>query len=611
MSDSYYDETIEKEKRKINVLVRVIDVAMDYLEPKNKRKQNIIHSAWTKVKYAENAKERNARLATFLHVLNEKDAFKEKATTSHEISQTLRNRLRGTNIELDYNEFSTYGYEISGQVKLAIAKFAREYVDAVNHIDSLRRQKESQNKREQERQHQEELETFKEQSKASSTPKYDDVYASVTSYESDSNKNINVLVNGQVIFHNYDEFEVREKKAIEYLERKIATTRARSYGKFFLTTEEEKMLNRVLGEGKSLRVGSLLEEGLSMRDVLFRLQQYERDSKIPFKKTVYRPNLGDVLMVASSVYLYLPDELFTPLSNSDDQAKFETRLRNISGMSKGLETYEKIYAMYLNYFNGLPDEEKNKIKTSFMTEGAYEYYKKQFNITSFEIVSPSKLKVLVNSKIKDKMLESFSMYMSSYHYNDLLRAVTYMSIEEVASLYSAIKAIHITYSPIDYTRDVDSQIAGQEWLIRELLNNFVKVILVKMNLGNLSNEEKNKKVEYIVKEILHENISLEISGPQEENTPVEEDTKEDKTVKSSDGMYHYVAGGKEQKTTNKAMAARYNAQNRFFGMSKLEQTAARMSGKWGKFKQMWEQAATMDKEKQDEVAQKLDLMFRR
>ncbi len=613
MSESYYDSQIKKEQENVNIYSRLVDVAMGYLNPKNTHRQNSLSGAWMKVKYAKDAKERNGKLKTFLGVLNAEKAFTSKVISSSLVSKSLRERFRNVNGELEYSNYSLYASDISIDAKKSVEKYARSYVMSCNAIESLNRQKETEAKKVQER----EQEGRKHSTDATSNyyeRTNDDLTETsviATVAKSDESNSKNVKVGGVVIFHEYDSFETREKKAIEYLENKIVLTRARGYGKFFLTSEELKMLNKVFSDGRSLQFGTLLESGRALQDTLYRLQQYEHNAKIPFKESNYNPNLGDVLLAASSVYSFLPDELLTPFSNTDNESKFENKLRTMSGMSKGLETYEKIYSIYLNYFNGLPDLEKENIKSTFMTEGAFAYYKKQFNITSFEIINPSKLKILVNSKIKDKMVNSFTMYMDTYHYNDLIRVTTYMSIEEVAGLYMAIKALFNKYSSIDYTRNVDNQMAYYEDATRELLKNFVNVILFKMNLGNLSLEERNKKIDYIMKEILHENVSLEIYEPQNDSIKVEDKKVEDKTVKSEDGTYHYVAGGKREKTTNRAIAARYNAQNRFFGMNRVQQTMAKMSGKWREFEKLWNKVALSSSEEQEEIADKLDLMFRR
>ena len=74
--------------------------------------------------------------------------------------------------------------------------------------------------------------------------------------------------------------------------------------------------------------------------------------------------------------------------------------------------------------------------------------------------------------------------------------------------------------------------------------------------------------------------------------------------------YSYTQGGERLETTNPAIAARYNAQHRFFGMSKVRQTMAKINGQYGKFKKLWDNAQTISEEKQQEYAEKLNKLFR-
>lgn len=621
MSDNYYDSEIEKEQKNVNVYARLVDIAMNYLEPKNNRKQNNLSGAWLKVKYAKDGKERNARLATFLKVLREEKAFSEKNSSSMDISRVIRDRFKNSQFDLEYSEISRYASDISFETKESVAKYARAYVDSLNHIESLRRQKERDAKMSQERAKKEEEEALKADYSTRPSDSYSTVYATVPtsrtrSYECPSET---IKVGDEVIYHDYDEFEVREQKTIQYIEKKIEKTRERGFGKFFFTTEEEKMIEKVLGEGKYVdyHVSKMLEEGLALQDVLYRLEKYERDAKIPFKKSTYRPNLNDILESALTVLDNLPEELMSPTYALDNKGKYEVKLRNLSGMSKGLETYKKIYAIYINYFNKLSDQERENIKATFMNDNYITRYKKEFNIKDFEIVTPTRLEYFVNAKVKEKILDNYTPCMDTNieHFNALTRATTYMSVDDLTSLYHAIKTKYNTYATVYPGPDEEQQRKAQDERRKNLQENFAKAILSKMNLGNLSLEERNKKLEQIVKERLHEDLRFELSTKHiEVETPVSEPVQEEvteRTIKSEDGMYHYVAGGQKQRTTNPAMAARYNAQHRFFGMSKLEQTIAKMNGKWAAFRKLWDQAATMDKTEQEEVAQKLDLMFRR
>jgi hypothetical protein len=69
--------------------------------------------------------------------------------------------------------------------------------------------------------------------------------------------------------------------------------------------------------------------------------------------------------------------------------------------------------------------------------------------------------------------------------------------------------------------------------------------------------------------------------------------------------------GRTSSSNNPAIQARYDAQQRLFGMSKFKQTIAKVTGQQRKFKKLWNRASDYlnDNQKQ-EVASELNKMFR-
>ena len=74
--------------------------------------------------------------------------------------------------------------------------------------------------------------------------------------------------------------------------------------------------------------------------------------------------------------------------------------------------------------------------------------------------------------------------------------------------------------------------------------------------------------------------------------------------------YDYTSAGEELSTENPAIAARYNAQQRLFGMGKLRRTLVKAMGQEKKFKKLWKKASTPNAEEQQQVADELNRMFR-
>ena len=79
---------------------------------------------------------------------------------------------------------------------------------------------------------------------------------------------------------------------------------------------------------------------------------------------------------------------------------------------------------------------------------------------------------------------------------------------------------------------------------------------------------------------------------------------------SQKAKYEHTAAGEGLSTENPAIAARYNAQQRLFGMGKLRRTLVKAMGQEKKFKKLWKKAVTPNAEEQQQVADELNRMFR-
>ena len=74
--------------------------------------------------------------------------------------------------------------------------------------------------------------------------------------------------------------------------------------------------------------------------------------------------------------------------------------------------------------------------------------------------------------------------------------------------------------------------------------------------------------------------------------------------------HDFTSAGKTQTSPNPAIAARYNAQQKIFGMNKLKQTIMTLSGQKRKFKKLLIKANTTNGKTQEQVAFELNKMFR-
>ena len=90
-----------------------------------------------------------------------------------------------------------------------------------------------------------------------------------------------------------------------------------------------------------------------------------------------------------------------------------------------------------------------------------------------------------------------------------------------------------------------------------------------------------------------------------------EEREREETIRDSlTPQYDYDSAGKSATTTNPAIAARYDAQHRFFGMNKLQKTLAILTGQKRKFKKLWNDSNTTNKKTQEQVVNELRKLFR-
>lgn len=93
----------------------------------------------------------------------------------------------------------------------------------------------------------------------------------------------------------------------------------------------------------------------------------------------------------------------------------------------------------------------------------------------------------------------------------------------------------------------------------------------------------------------------------------EEQARQKALKESQIPKYAYQVAGEQKSDTNPAIAARYNAQQRLFGMGKLKQTIMAINGQKKKFDSLWTKAALAeyyDQNMQEQIASELDKMFR-
>lgn len=129
------------------------------------------------------------------------------------------------------------------------------------------------------------------------------------------------------------------------------------------------------------------------------------------------------------------------------------------------------------------------------------------------------------------------------------------------------------------------------------------------NSSSISYEEYKQREEYIQNmekerdDLYKELDKAKAMGVNTPSSPIPEPTYTSSDVSISNSTSY--------ESDNIAIKARKEAQHRFFGMNKFQQTVAKITGKHKKFKKLWYKAADfLSEEQEKEVAEELGKMFR-
>ncbi len=604
-----YDIEIENEIQKATKYSRILNTAVPYLSGSN-WKLGAVERAFEKLKDSKNRQERNNRLASFLKALEDK-GIENQMIDTNKLESSLEKAFAHSKNPLEYDEQREVAYQLH-KIKDGLANYARQYVQALNQVEFLRERKEAALKSSQ---------ANKPKVEAIETPRpsYENPTPTHRTYEPDyqslrSNTADAVRVNSEVVYYEYETYESKQKKAYAYLEQKLAKANE-SGTSVRLSMEEERMLRGAVEGIEYYASSDLIKSGFEIQNHLQNFKNYAKEAKNPFKKPSRTPELRELYQLAVLVYQNLPAELLSSRDMTSTSSQYVERIKGLSKISSSLNAYVEAYNIFVNYYNKLSNQEKMDIKSEFESSNTMGFIKDTFNVDHFTVLSPEQLKGYVNRAVKEGMIENYLNYIDNKNdsISHINRACTYMSVEEIASTYAAIRRRYEEYAYGD-SEQITKNTAN-------LQRDFAYAILYKMNLKELTPEEKNAKLYEIVTQIMKEQVLFgldKVENMQQEQPTteakevVEPATDELKTTKEADGYYHYKAGSVFAKTTNRAMAARYNAQSRFFGMSKFEQTLAKMNGSWKKFNDLWQKVGDLrSSEENEQLADQLDQMFRR
>lgn len=637
IGEQYRVERLEKNietyqrKRTIALITMYSAIAhCDTLTQKQKEKaKSIIYTMQT----TKTSKKYNVKkqLANRLKKQLEKHSY----ISSYTVEDTIDKQVEKYRVKLEQTEKHNIANKIANNPAQTALDAASEYIYACNQIERCKEEIANPPKKEQPKKQEPKKETptttYREPTYT--TPTYGTETTTATGTTSKTPRTVEQP--REIIPQPYtysDSESVKYQKTLEYLTEKYKkdSTKSQYHTTVYFEEEDRKMLERLFGGNRyeSLvpirQIEDLIENGYSVEAILNKFNVYKRTHLIPFKEPRV-PTLEDLLDMALIIYNDLPKELTTLRSASSEKSIFIERLTNQVGVMQYLEKYEQAYNIYMKYYNKLSDEEKNKIKERFNSKPHAKYDK--LNIKDFDILRPEELKNLVNYKVSDLMKEKYLTYGDSDTldvHSRLRKATKFMSNEQIVTTYHMLVRERDKYT--SYSTMSEEEIKyRREWFER-LQRNFAHLLLQRLTEEEKKDKTTHQQLYYVCKEYLKEEprFPLDLKKTVEQEQQAIEELFGSKKALSkatgatvsdeADAVFDYGIEHTEsiETATNTAVAAGYNAMNRFFGMKKVEQTIQRITGKWAQFERAWQRAQqAKSQEEITELTDELNGMFRR
>lgn len=508
--------------------------------------------------------------------------------TSYEILDQLEAAAEKQRIEVQNDVFRKAAEDISNDPTAALISAVEEYVRCKKQVIYLEERKK-------EKPVQEKVEPKKQPATTSTQEKY-----------------------VPLPFQPTDSDIVKQQKLTTYLIEKysneINETNVSYYNKIYLDDEDKKIISSLFDKQYNAYYVSLAEEIINntytINGIYTKFNKYEKNSKAFIKKKMQDPNILDLLTMAECIAEQLPKELMSSRTETNNNNTFYQNLVNKSGLMQSLEKYNKAYNIYKNYYQKLEPSQQIAVKAKFEMDHLFTF-SHTLGIEQFEILSPTQLRDIVNDKVIKLMEENYIYYCKNHSYDKvsaIKKASIFMDINKLALAYIKIKNRQNKY--ISYSNTNNIEIEEHNKSLSAIQQNFAEAMVQKLTQEEKKNKTKEELLKYVCEEYLKEKPLFEIHT---NDTEIEESTQTN-VVKETHGKqtYTYTINGNVETTTNAAIAARYDAQHRFFGMSKLLQTTNKINGNWSKFEELWKKAAQVTNENEiEEVANELNSMFRR
>ena len=360
-------------------------------------------------------------------------------------------------------------------------------------------------------------------------------------------------------------------KIMGYIKNKINDPRAN----FRLDTLEERDFQEVFPKISNVR--GLLYSTETVVDGL-KINNYINNLDLASKKkpcSNFESPLKMICDIAISVF-----DTTTLLKLSSNDSKDFDQLLKLLKVDKGLDQYEKAYGLFQEYYSGISRRSKDDMRITYQGS-SFDEYRNKFGITNFHIINVDELRNRINNYIRLFIAKKSSDYcltfMKDSVYNRLLKAIEYMDVNEIVELYKMIyESEYREYTYRINHQDMlseDSKSIKDTYIrkfvvLQDIFANLIASKITSMGVVNqdLSDEDIKKKEALLVmicQDYLHEEPKFGLTA--------------DKDVIFLE-------------TTNLRIGiesnAKVEAQNRFFGLSKMQKAICKINGTWSTYNQL-------------------------
>lgn len=566
------NNSIKSEEEKVRTYLLIAKVALEHctnMKEKDKEKISALLNALDEAKLSK-----KQRVATNIQEKVQKLGRISCYDSSYDIFIELTEKASKQRVQSQSDLLEQYSSKITQNPTQAMNNAIKEYISSKKRIEFLEERKKNPPKKS----------IKQEETKVTKQPTYN---------------------HEQKISHPYeptDSIATRQYKTANYLIDKytrLATDKSSFWTKISLDSKDQKIIRDLFGDDERYGyyyvslVEDIISNGYTIESTFQKFKEFEKQSKIPFQKPNVTPKLEDLLLMAECIVTQLPIELTTLRAEPDSKNAFFQNIVNKSELMNSLDKYNKAFEVYKKYFQKLSPEEQAAIKQKFEVN-SISRFSHSLNIEKFEILHPIQLRDLVNNKVIEKMTENNLYYGANNNFNRtkaIKKATTFMDREKTVQAYKAIKFKH-ERTLIYYTMN-ENDVKYHQQYFATIQENFAVALANKLTDEEKKNKTDEELLLYVCETILKEKPLFTIAKKKDEIEATPENIG-------------------ESTTTNAAIAARYNAQRRFFGLSKMLQTTNRIRGTWAKFERLWREAAQVTDEKEiQQVADELNQMFRR